>query len=143
MRKEVIYAVIFGVILGTVILYGINLANNSATSLNQNSDSPTPSANISNTPTPLPSELTISYPLDHAVIQENSVVVKGSAKPQSQVAVIGESDEIIVETGTDGTFSAKIALIGGENVITVTSIDKELKTTESSISVIYSASLSD
>lgn len=142
MRKEVILAVIIGVILGGVILYGINLANNS---VNSNPDKTETEGNNPKAPQPSSkkpaSQIVIDFPQENSVITENSITLKGSAKPNSAIAIITESDDIIVTADSEGNFSSPINLIVGENNLAVTSIDEKQATASATISVIHTTSL--
>lgn len=140
MRKEVLLAIIFGIILGGVILYGINLANKSTADLNQDKTSVGPAATPTPTPTPQTS-LSIVSPSNHAVTSEKIITLTGRAAPASNVAIVSEIDDLIVEIGPTGTFSAQINLIGGENTITLTELRADSSTTTSSITVIQTPNL--
>jgi hypothetical protein len=142
MRKEVILAVIIGVLLGGVILYGINLANNSS-KLNSNSTD-TEENNSKITPSPtqkLNNQVTIITPQNNSVVTESKLTLKGSAKSNSNIAIISESDDLIVTADNNGNFSSDINLISGENTITITAVDDKQATTSASITVIRTATL--
>ncbi|PIP85377.1 hypothetical protein COT86_03195 [Candidatus Collierbacteria bacterium CG10_big_fil_rev_8_21_14_0_10_43_36] len=139
MRKEILLAVIFGIILGGVILYGINLANKSATNLNENKTSATV-APIS-TPTPIQKSLSIVSPQNHSVTSDKLITITGRATPDSNITVISEIDDLIIETSPAGTFSAQINLIGGENTITVTELKSDNTTITEAITIIQTANL--
>ena len=137
MRKEVLYAVIFGVILGGVILYGINLANNS-TKISTEQNQPTPSIQ-NTTPTPTTDAIKIFdllVPQDHAVITEKSTTVRGIAEPGATVAIISELNDLIVDVSPEGTFSAQIDLSSGVNKIKVVQAGRNETTNSISITVI-------
>ncbi|HSV94674.1 MAG TPA: hypothetical protein VLH94_01685 [Spirochaetia bacterium] len=142
MRKEVILAVIIGVLLGGVILYGINLAN---TSSKLNFSNRGNEENISKaTPTPIKksdNQVIIITPQENSVVTESQITLKGSAKPNSSIAIISESDDLIVQSDNDGNFSSEINLINGENAITVTAVDDQQATTSASITVIRTTTL--
>lgn len=141
MRKEVILAVIIGVLLGGVILYGINLANNSSRTDNDESEL-NGNSQISPFPTPNPeNQISFISPLNHSVVTEAQVTLKGSAKPNSNLAIITESDDILTTTNATGNFSSTINLIVGENLITVTIVDENQATPSSSITVIRTLTL--
>lgn len=141
MRKEVILAVIIGVLLGGVILYGINLANNSTKTNSGNKDTeessqenPSPTQKVDN-------QVSIITPQNNSVVTESQIALKGSAKANSSVAIITESDDIITTADNNGNFSSDINLISGENLITVTAVDEKQATTSASIYVIRTATL--
>lgn len=135
MRKEVIFAIILGLILGGVILYGIQLANSSAqkaaiSSTNQ----PTPTASVSPTPT---ASLVITSPQDHSVINTSTIKITGKSLPNSAIALISSEDDILVTADTSGNFNADFKLTGGENVIEISALSPDQKIETTKISVIY------
>jgi len=141
MRKEVILAVIIGVLLGGIILYGINLANNSTKT---NSGGSTTENNAKESPTPVDkqaNQVSIIYPQNNSVFTEAQITLKGSTKPNASLAIVTESDDVITTADSNGSFSSPINLINGENLITVTAIDEKLATASSSISVIRTTTL--
>jgi hypothetical protein len=142
MRKEVLYAVIFGIILGGIILFGINLANNSVNNPVTTEES-TPSAkNITPTPTQVTNKtFDLLLPEDHSVIIEDITLLKGIAEPLSTVAVITESSDYLLDVSPEGTFSAQINLIPGANAIKVVQAGIDNTTKSISISVIQQTTL--
>lgn len=139
MRKEVLFAVIFGIILGAIILFGISLANNSVNSLNLNQSTATPSSEPANPPVKKTFEIT--SPQNHAVLTEKVITLYGRALPGSTLAVVSESDDLIIESSPEGTFSAQLNLIAGENTLTVTTLLKDNLTETQSITVIQTNTL--
>ena len=140
MRKEVILAVIIGVLLGGVILYGINLANNSSKGSN-NEEAEETTTKATPTPSKTNSQISIAIPLDNSVVTDSVVSLKGTAKPNSNIAIISESDDILTTSDNAGSFSANINLINGENTIKVIVVDEKQATSSSSITVIKVATL--
>lgn len=140
MRKEVVLAVITGIILGGVILYGLNLANNSVQT--QKPDE-TGIAKPSTAPTQITTTSNLSFvsPQNHAVITDTAITLKGTAKPNTEIAIVSENDDILTTSDGQGNFSANITLINGENIITIASVDSNLSTASASISVIHTTSL--
>ena len=141
MRKEVITALILGILLGGVILYGIKIANQAATIPDKNtverklsSPSPTPQT-IANTTT------NIVTPKDHSVAFESVIPVKGSGKPNTTVIIASEEDEKIITLGPDGVIDTTIELSGGENNLLFSTFVSDTLIASSSIQVIYSTSV--
>jgi len=142
MRKEVILAVIIGVLLGGVILYGINLANTSS-SIKQDSQD-TADTNSKVTPTPIKKtagDVSIILPLKNSVVTESTIALKGSTKPNSNIAIVSESDDLITSSDNSGNFQADINLINGENTVIVTAVDDKQKTSSTTITIIRTATL--
>ncbi|KKT71517.1 MAG: hypothetical protein UW68_C0063G0006 [Candidatus Collierbacteria bacterium GW2011_GWB1_44_6] len=139
MRKEVLFAIIFGIILGGVILFGIDLANKSVNKFpqDQTSQPESPSPTLTSTKT----ILEIITPQNHSVTTEKSINLHGKATPNSTIALISESEDLILDTSPEGTFSAQINLIAGENTITITNLLKDNKLETISITVIQTNTL--
>lgn len=144
MRKEVIFAIIFGVVLGGIILYGIRLANNSITSLNSAKPAPAAITN-SNAPTASSSATTnvfqIISPQDHAVVTDTTLTLRGTAAANSNLSIVTENDDLILQASPEGTFSAQINLTSGENKITVTTPNADQTIHSISITVIRTDTL--
>lgn len=139
MRKEVLFAVIFGIILGAIILFGIRLANKSVSNLNLNKETATPSSEPAGTLTKKSFE--IDSPQNHSVLTEKVITLTGRALPNSTLAVISEVDDLLIESSPEGTFSAQLNLVGGENTLTVTTLLKDNLTESQSITVIQTNTL--
>lgn len=142
MRKEVILAVIIGIILGGVILYGINLANTSS-KLNQgNTETEKGSSKVTPSPSKKPDSLiSILFPPNNSVVTEAKLTLKGTTKPNSNVAIISESDDILTMSDKSGNFSGDINLISGENIITITIVGDKQATSSATITVIRTTTL--
>lgn len=142
MRKEVILAVIIGVLLGGVILYGINLANTSSSIKQDSQDTTDTNSKVTPTPTKKTAgDVSIILPLKNSVVTESTIALKGSAKPNSNIAIVSESDDLITTSDNSGNFQADINLINGENTITVTAVDDKQKTSSTTITIIRTATL--
>lgn len=138
MRKEVLYAIIFGIILGAIILFGIKLANNSVSSLTSGNES---TATDAPTPSPARKSFEIISPQNHAVLTDKVITLLGRADPSTSLAIISESDDLLLESSPEGTFSAEINLIAGENTLTVTTLLKDNLTESQTITVIQTNTL--
>ena len=142
MRKEVILAVIIGVLLGGVILYGINLANNSAKpASNEEKTEETNTNPTSTNPSNSSKLISITTPQDNAVVTDATISLKGTTKPNQNIAIVSESDDILTTSDSNGNFSSSINLINGENTISITVVDDRQSTSSSSITVIRTATI--
>ena len=142
MRKEIIFAVVLGIILGGIILYGLRLANEATKDLTQSLSTPTPISENGNppsqiTPTPNPDNtIIITSPQNNFVSNENKITITGSAPKNTNLTIISEKAETIIETDENGKFNQEITLVGGENEITISGvINNEIKST--TITIIY------
>ncbi len=141
MRKEVSIAIIIGIILGGVILYGIKIANDSTMSLGTPPPSPTsvtPSPTSSNSNTKN-TRLSVNSHVSGQVIFEKEIILAGKSISNSPISIIWEDDEVIQKTNESGEFSQKITLISGENNIQVDVVDQEKKLISETLKLYYSS----
>ncbi len=138
MRKEVVFAIIIGLVLGLVILYGVQLANKSAEQAANVSTTPTPEETTTLTPTPTISGLMIISPMDHVIVNTSSVKITGKTAPGATIAAYSSEDDALVTADKDGSFSIDLKLTGGENIIKLTSLNPDQKTESIQFSIVYS-----
>ena len=142
MRKEVSIAVIIGIILGSIILYGIKLANQTSNSLPK--PSPTPTAILPTDVKPQTKnstgakKLSITSHVPNQVLFEKEITISGNIDPNVKLAIVWEEDEAISESDTNGTFSQKITLIPGENIIQIDYPDQNSTLSSQTIKLYYS-----
>lgn len=133
MRKEIIWVIGVGIVIGLIFAFGVYRINSSL-------PKPTPSA----TPNPVggPQEFTITLdkPDNGDVITENSVTVTGITKSQSYVVLSGESGDYISQTDATGIFSQDVVLTAGVNQIKVTAFDTTGTQSSQKVIVVYSSS---
>jgi hypothetical protein len=139
MRKEIIFAIVLGIVLGGIILYGLRLANEATKDLTKNLTTPTPPLINQTELTPTPNKETtivISTPKNNSVANTNKITLTGTAPANTNLTLISEKAEDLIKTNEGGNFSQEIILISGENEISVSGIvNNELKTTQ--ITIIY------
>ncbi len=141
MRKEVVFAIIVGLILGLVILYGIQIANQSSKQAVSTTVTPTPENSTTITPNPV--SLTILSPQNHAVVSTATVKITGKTFSNSSVAISDSVDDALVTSGTDGNFTANLNLTGGGNIIKFTVLKPDQTTDSTKIAVIYTSAKID
>ncbi|MBU1256325.1 hypothetical protein KKA49_01435, partial [Patescibacteria group bacterium] len=83
MRKEIILAIILGIILGGVIIFGINLANQTIT----NSPTPSPAQVLPEQKLGVAS-LQITSPLNNSVSFQDSLTLTGKTLADAWIALI-------------------------------------------------------
>ncbi len=123
MRKEIILAIIVGVIVGLAITFGIYTVrqqvfrNQTPTTIEESRTS------TNTTPTPSPnSTLSLQQPEQDLLTDESSVQVVGRALPNSYIVILAETDEYITTADQDGDFSQEVALEFGGNKLTIEAI---------------------
>jgi hypothetical protein len=123
MKKEVIIAIISGLVLGLVITMGIYTANQSlnvqrAKKLQQNA------------PTPITPPLTNNQAVNVTshenfdLVENPEQTLSGVAWPEAVVALIGDGDTQLVQADAEGIFTFSTRLLKGFNEISVIASDE-------------------
>jgi hypothetical protein len=134
MRKEFIYAIIIGGILGLIVAFGVWRVN-SALSPDKSLDSITNDQDGQNKN----SVISIAEPGANAVITSSPVKLVGISKAGSSVIISGEEADYLVSPDNKGAFTVEVDLVGGVNQITAAVIDNKGNVNKESLLVIYSS----
>lgn len=135
MKKEVIIAIVIGLVLGLIVTYGIYRAKTSLNSSQQaastsNDASPSPSSSLHNS-------LTLLAPEDESVQATSDVKVTGTTDPDALVIIFMNDLPQVIRADKSGNFSIQTKLQQGSNVITVRTLDEEGNTAEAQRTVIF------
>lgn len=132
MRKEIIFAIVFGGIIGLVVAFGIWRVNSAF----KPKDKPQASA----TPTPRPDYLiSVAKPESEDVLTSSPTQVTGLTRANALIAVSGEGADYVTNAASDGTFSENVALLGGTNQILLAAFDEAGTPTQTDLLVVYSS----
>jgi len=137
MRKEVVLAIIAGVVLGVVVAFGVWRANSALKPKGEESKNVAQSEN-KNVSSPSKLSLTIAKPGNNEVITEIPIVVSGITKPFSWVTISGQEEDYIVSSDASGNFEENIDLSAGVNQIIVKVFDEQGNSFEQNLIVVYS-----
>lgn len=138
MKKEVLIAIIAGLVLGLVITMGIYTANRSlnqqrAKKLMQNTPAPTTMpGNFSN------KTLNITSHESFDLMDTSALTLSGIAWPNAVVALISEADSQITRADAEGIFIFETRLIKGFNEIAVIASDETGATQTQNLVLTYS-----
>ena len=119
-------------ILGIGSIFGYNLL------LNPKEQKPNSFAKGPVTNTPASLTLEITDPDDELLTFNSSLIITGKTLPKLDVLVTAEDEDLVVESKSDGTFSADLNLKLGVNEITIASFDEAGNTREIKRTVYYS-----
>jgi hypothetical protein len=138
MKKEVIIAIIAGLILGLIITVGIYTANRSLNA--QKNKKITQSQPL---PTAIPNaasekSLNITSHENFDLVDEPQVAISGVAWPKAVVALLSEKDSQMTEADEEGIFSFTTTLIKGFNEITLIAADDTATTKTQNLVLTYS-----
>lgn len=143
MRKEVLWAIVAGVLLGLIVAFGVWRINDSV----KNTSSPQPSQSSKTSPAPelLKQEspntelkVVLDKPQDNYVVANNTVAVSGLTRPSAWVIVSGESKDYILQSDDSGSFTQEVDLVAGANQIKVTVFDNNGEKSSREVLVVYS-----
>lgn len=123
MRKEMIVAIVFGLILGLVLTYGFYRARLAMGPRPNPIATPTPGTSASPTPNNN-GQLTLLSPADESVQAERSTTITGKTIPNTTVVILVNDDEEITMADATGNFSQQRTLKSGSNVITITVLEE-------------------
>lgn len=138
MRKEIFFAILAGALFGLVIAFGIWRANSSMKSNNGSSDVSV----VEESPTASPKSevgLTLAKPENLTVTGETPITLNGITEPNNWIAISAEDDDYVFQADANGAFEKDIDLVGGANVIVITSIDKDGNTKSTKLTIVYSS----
>lgn len=136
MRKEVVWAIIGGLVFGLVVTFGVVRVNSSLRPRGINTQGPTP------TPEAIQSEfkIVLTKPENDDVVSQNISTIEGITKPLAWITISGEKGDYILEAGDGGAFSQDVDLVSGVNQIKITAFDTTGSQSIEKILIIYSSS---
>lgn len=136
MRKEVLAAIITGIVLGVVVAFGIWRANVAFQPTTQGvqteSQSPTPKEESEN------SGITIAKPEQNQVVSESPILVSGITKANSWVVISTDDKDYVLKTQANGEFEQEVDLVGGVNQIVFSAFSQQGEKSSSSLLLVYS-----
>lgn len=117
MKKEIVFAVIIGLVVGLIITFGVYRARRAVSdSTTINVDSATP------TPTPISSQkesFLLTEPVDETLTTESQTRVSGQTFPNAVIIVLTQSGETVGQADSQGNFSLNVPLLAGANLLTI------------------------
>jgi len=141
MRKEILIAIVAGILVGLAIAFGAWRAN-SALKIKQQDDHNTASSTGQNQKTNQNDEdlaISLVHIEDNDVFTETPIKITGITKPNSIVVVSGEEQDYALNSGPDGTFEQDVDLSGGVNQILLSVLDGNGNSVSKKVVVVYSS----
>ena len=130
MKKEMLFAILLGLILGGGAAFAlVRLPKNFKTDTGA---SPTPLVTATEdqvSPTTSPQELTLEIllPENQTMTNEQEITISGKTKSDALVAISSPLDEKVTTAASDGTFSERVKLEEGSNEILIVSRFNDLE----------------
>ncbi|MCH7951436.1 hypothetical protein IH980_01680 [Patescibacteria group bacterium] len=137
MRKELVIVIVIGILIGSIVAYGIYTAQTAIKQYQlqkisvEDQPKAEPSPQITHT-------LTITEPTNESISDQEEITVVGKTTPNAVITIIAEENEYLLTADGEGNFTAEISLVGGANEITITAFDNDGNRAEQLITVVYS-----
>ena len=141
MRKEVLLAIIIGILLGLGVMLTWESKKRGwldrflpqTNSTPENNEIPEPTASIKKEPS-----LIILEPEDEIISTKEKITIKGQADKLATVIIIWEEGEDILVADEQGLFETEIILSAGPNEIEISAYNDDNKVTKKILTITYS-----
>jgi hypothetical protein len=142
MKKEVLIAILLGLVVGLVITYGLyrvrtSISQPPVAELTQLATSAAVLTQASST------AITILNPEEGAVLSERALRVTGTTSSDSYIVLFVNDEDYVSTTDETGNFSFEVTLENGVNVLRVHVVDTEGTTTTAERVVVVSSIFQD
>ena len=136
MRKEVLWAIVAGIVFGLIIAFGAWRINSTFKSNNAKLE-PSPTSKSGQV-----SEFKISLnkPENEDVVTDSTTRVSGITKALTWVTISGEDGDYIIQADEKGNFDEEVDLVAGVNQIKLTAFDPTGAQSIEKVLVVYSSS---
>jgi hypothetical protein len=140
MKKEVLFAIILGIIAGSIVMYGVYTARNAMTLSQQKRIEATPTAPASPTSEVVvnKSSMTITSPQNGTLTDKSNMTFSGKSFPGAIVVILNNGKETVTDADNNGNFSVELTLEGGSNYLETTSTSQDGKQEFDSRFVVFS-----
>ncbi|MFC1625500.1 hypothetical protein ACFL1Q_00460 [Patescibacteria group bacterium] len=139
MRKEVLFAIVAGLVFGLIIAFGVWRIN-FAFKPQQNEQTTTQDVQEDQGLT-TELKITIAKPEEADVIQDSKVTISGITKPNSWVVLSSPKGDYLTKSATDGVFTEEISLESALNNITAIAVGTDGSTVSQKLNLVYSTEL--
>ncbi len=142
MKKEILIAIFFGLVVGLVITIGMYRARTALEVTPTETTQQIQDLQVTPTPVATPATqagLIVRAPAEESLSTESSIQVTGSTFPQRTIVVLANEKEVIGTSDVQGNFSLPISLSLGANIIRVRSLNPGQDPAEVVRTVIYEA----
>lgn len=135
MKKELFLAILIGLVVGLVIVFGVYRTKTVFTPKNDNpilTESPSPEASAD-----IISNLVIHSPLNESIQNKEEVTIAGSTNNNEFIVIMVNEVDFVTTSDESGNFSISATLEPGSNIIEINSITEDGKITTEELTVIY------
>lgn len=141
MRKEIIVAILVGIIFGGIFTYGIRRANLAFKPAASDTNNQTLDEKDQDLEQEIVNGLTILAPDQYDVFTQESVTITGITKPESTVVISAEDEDFVITSEQSGEFSQEVKLNGGLNNIIIQSFSKDILIAEEYLKLVFTTEI--
>ena len=124
MKKEVLIAVVSGIIIGLIVTLGIYTANKALEQQKAKKAATEQGVDLNDGSTALTQKsLTVTSHQPYDLVNEPEIILSGIAWPKAAVALMTESDNFLIEADEEGIFSFTFKLVTGFNELILVAAD--------------------
>ncbi|MCG2692437.1 hypothetical protein L6272_06505 [Microgenomates group bacterium] len=125
MKKEVIIAIIIGLLIGLVFTLGISTANKALNQQKAKKLTPQDSGNsLTTSNNNQQKTLTVTSHENFDLINQSEITLSGIAWPNAVIALMAETQTRLIQADSEGIFTFQINLIKGFNEISLIATDE-------------------
>jgi len=124
MKKEVVIAIVSGLILGLIVTLGIYTANKSLEQQKAKKAAADQTAPLPSPPLADQKTLEITSHENFDLINQSAITLSGIAWPEAVIALMTENKQQLTQADDEGIFSFKFNLVKGFNEITLIATDE-------------------
>lgn len=141
MKKEVIIAIIIGLLIGLVFTLGISTANKALNQQKAKKLTPQDSGNsLTTSNNNQQKTLTVTSHENFDLINQSETTLSGIAWPKAVIALMAETQTRLIQADSEGIFTFQINLIKGFNEISLIATDETNTTQTQNLVLTYSTS---
>ncbi len=141
MRKEVVFAIVFGILIGLIFAFGIFRINGvmkqrSSTITSDNIDKVRQTSADTNIPD---SPLTLLKPNNMQVFGNDIIQITGTTKAENYIVATGGTRDLITKSGNNGSFDFEYEIDPSLNYLNISSISVDNYRSDTKLEVVYSS----
>jgi len=137
MRREYTFALIFGVILGSLIFFGILRVNKTLNKSVSQEEVPSSQTTKDKEINPVQT-LTLISPVDGGIVTQNPIKFSGIAERSTPVVISGKDTDFIITSQENGSFEKEVEIDEGVNQFQIVNFNQNGEKKEIRITVVYS-----
>lgn len=135
MRKEILLAIISGLVFGLLIAFGvwrINTTLNKTKEISQKEVSGDHNGQVAEL------KLTLIKPNDLDVLTDSPFEISGATKSNIWIAISAEEEDYVFKSNEKGEFTQEVDLVGGTNQVLISAFDQDGSRVSESLILVYS-----